>query len=87
MEIDFRKIEVIDIDGNKSTIDVSQKFANAVYQNTGDIGELEIAREMYKNGKVDLTPDQADSFKKYAQLFVRAIDRYSVIEALSKLCE
>lgn len=45
MRIDFRKIEVIDIEGNKSTIDVSQKFANAIYQNTGDIGELEIARE------------------------------------------
>lgn len=87
MKIDFRKIEVTDIEGNKSTIDVSQKFANAVYQNTGDIGELELAREMYKNGNVDLTPEQADSLKKYAQLFVRAIDRYSVIEALSKLCE
>lgn len=86
MRIDFRKIEVIDIEGNKSTIDVSQKFANAIYQNTGDIGELEIAREMYNNGVVDLTTEQAESFKKYAELFVRAIDRLSVINALSK-CE
>lgn len=86
MKIDFRTIEVIDIDGNKSTIDVSQKFANAVYQNTGDIGELEIARKIYINGVVDLTPEQAESLKKYAELFVRAIDHLSVINALSK-CE
>ena len=86
MKIDFRKIEVIDIEGNKSTIDVSQKFANAIYQNTGDIGELEIAREMYNNGVVNLTLEQAKSFKKYAELFVRAIDRLSVINALSA-CE
>lgn len=86
MKIDFRKIEVTDIEGNKSTIDVSQKFANAVYQNTGDIGELEIAREIYLNGVVDLTPEQAESLKKYADLFVRAIDRLSVLNALSA-CE
>ena len=75
MKIDFRKIELTDLEGNKSTIDVSQKFANAIYQNTGDIGELELAREMYKNGEVEL---------KYANLFVRAIDRLSVINALSQ---
>lgn len=86
MKIDFRKIEVTDIEGNKSTIDVSQKFANAVYQNTGDIGELEIARKIYLNGVVDLTPEQAESLKKYADLFVRAIDRLSVLNALSA-CE
>lgn len=86
MKIDFRKIEVTDIEGNKSTIDVSQKFANAVYQNTGDIGELEIARKIYLNGVVDLTPEQAESLKKYAELFVRVIDRLSVVNALSK-CE
>ena len=82
MKIDFRKIELTDLEGNKSTVDVSQKFANAIYQNTGDIGELE--REMYKNGEVELTPKQADSLKKYANLFVRAIDRLSVINALSQ---
>lgn len=84
MKIDFRKIEVTDIEGNKSTIDVSQKFANVVYQTTGDIGELEIARKIYLNGVVDLTPEQAESLKKYAELFVRAIDRLSVINALSQ---
>lgn len=86
MKIDFRKIEVTDIEGNKSTIDVSQKFANAVYQTTGDIGELEIARKIYLNGVVDLTPEQAESLKKYAELFVRVIDRLSVLNALSA-CE
>lgn len=83
MKIDFRTIEVEDIEGNKSTVDYSKVFGNAIFQKTGDIGELEIARKIYLNGVVDLTPEQAESLKKYADLFVRAIDRLSVINALS----
>lgn len=86
MKIDFRTIEVEDIEGNKSTVDYSKVFGNAIFQKTGDIGELEIARKIYLNGVVDLTPEQAESLKKYAELFVRAIHRLSVVNALSK-CE
>ena len=37
MKIDFRKIELVDLEGNKSTIDVSKSFGNAIFQNTGDL--------------------------------------------------
>lgn len=83
MIIDFRKIEVTDLDGNKSTIDVSKSFANAIYQNTGDVGEFELSREIYRNGEVELTAEQANSLKKYTQLFTRVVDRLAVKEALS----
>lgn len=34
MEIDFRKIEVTDIEGNKSTFDISKELGNTIYKNT-----------------------------------------------------
>lgn len=32
MKIDFRKIEVTDIEGNKSTFDISKELGNTIYQ-------------------------------------------------------
>lgn len=32
MRIDFREIEVTDIEGNKSTVDISKALGNAMYQ-------------------------------------------------------
>lgn len=83
MKIDFRKIQVKDIEGNNSTVDVSKTFSNVIYQNTGDIGELELAREMYKNGIVELSPEQANSLKRYTPAFEKAITQVAVNEALS----
>jgi hypothetical protein len=45
MKIDFRKIELTDLEGNKSTVDVSKAFGNAIYQNTGDLGEFNLAQD------------------------------------------
>ena len=68
MKIDFRKIEVVLLDGTKNQIDVSKLLGNSIFNNTPDLGELEIARDIYKNGEVDLTPEQAESVKKYVSL-------------------
>ena len=40
MKIDFRKIEVTDIEGNKSTFDISKELGNTIYRNrrSGGIG-------------------------------------------------
>lgn len=84
MKIDFRKIELTDLEGNKSTVDVSKAFGNAIYQNTGDLGELNLAQDIYRKGEVDISPEQAKSLKKYTQLFTRVIDRIAVSNALSQ---
>ena len=38
MRIDFRTIEVTDIEGNKSTVDISKALGNAMYQKTAGVG-------------------------------------------------
>ena len=82
MKIDFRKIELVDLEGNKSTIDVSKTFGNAIFQTTG---EFNLAQDIHREGEVDISPEQAESLKKYTQLFTRVIDRMAVNEALSKV--
>lgn len=65
MKIDFRKIETFDIEGNKSTRDISKELGNAIYNNTGDIGELELAREIYKQGEIEVDAENAHIIEKY----------------------
>ena len=65
MKIDFREIQVKDIEGNNSTVDIAKMLGNAIYQRTADLGELELAQNIYKNGEVEVSPEQAESSKKY----------------------
>ena len=61
MKIDFRKIEIKDINGNVSVIDLSKELGNLIYKNTPDLGELEFAQELYKNGEVEVDESKAES--------------------------
>lgn len=67
MKIDFRKIEVKDIEGTNSTLDISKELGNDIYKKTGDLGELELARDIYKNGEVDVDAQQATVLSKYVR--------------------
>lgn len=64
-KIDFRKIEVVALDGEKKIFDVSKELANTIYARTPDIGELELARDIYKKGEVELSEEQAETVKRY----------------------
>ena len=48
MKIDFREIQVKDIEGNNSTVDIAKMLGNAIYQKTADLGELELAQNIYR---------------------------------------
>jgi len=67
MKIDFRKIEATDIEGNKSTFDVSKELGNTIYKNTPDLGELDFAQEIYKQGEVEVDESKAEIIRKYME--------------------
>ena len=81
MKIDFRKIEVTDIEGNKSTFDISKELGNTIYQKTAD---LELAQRIYKNGEVELSTDEAERIKEYVRTNFVAVVQIAVNEALAK---
>jgi len=83
MKIDFRNIQVKDIEGNNSTVDIAKMLGNAIYQKTADLGELELAQQIYKNGEVELSMEQAERIKEYVKTNFVAIVQAAVNEALA----
>lgn len=83
MKIDFRKIQVKDIEGNNSTVDIAKMLGNTIYQKTADLGELELAQQIYKNGEVELSPEQTERVKEYVKTNFVAVVQIAVNEALS----
>lgn len=65
MKINFKKIEVTDLEGNKSTLDISKDLGNVIYKQTQDLGELDFAREIYHKGEIELSIDQIAIVRKY----------------------
>lgn len=83
MIIDFRKIQVKDIEGNNSTVDIAKMLGNTIYQKTADLGELELAQQIYKNGEVELSTEQAERIKECVKTNFVAVVQIAVNEALS----
>lgn len=83
MKIDFRNIQVKDIEGNNSTVDIAKMLGNTIYQKTADLGELELAQTIYKNGEVELSQEQAERIKEYVRTNFVAVVQIAVNEALS----
>lgn len=44
---------------------MSKELGNAIYGKTADIGELELAREIYKNGEVNVDATNGAIIMKY----------------------
>ncbi len=82
MKIDFRNIQVKDIEGNNSTVDIAKMLGNTIYQKTADLGELELAQSIYKNGEVELSTEQAERIKEYVKTNFVAIVQIAVNEAM-----
>ena len=67
MKVDFRKVKTLGLDGTEQEWDISKALGNTIYQKTADLGELELARDIYRNGEVDLTPEQVEVVRRYVR--------------------
>lgn len=83
MKINFKEVELFDIEGNVSKADVSQAIGNYIHQNTADIGTMELAKRIYMDGEVELSKEQA---AEILSMFVAAQGVRAVVKvALQKL--
>ena len=85
MKFDFRKIEVKNIEGKKSTLDLSKELGNAIYQKTADLGELELARSIYKDGEIEVDAGQAAILNRYIREGFLAFVQESVCPVLDEI--
>ena len=66
MKINFRRIKVkTAIDGEIKEFDVAKTVGNAIYCNTPDLGELEFAQRIYKEGEVEVDEQGANIIRNY----------------------
>lgn len=82
MKVDFRKIKVTDLYDNVQEVDVSKALGNLIFNNTKDLGEFEVAREIFKNGEVDINKEMASRLKIYAAGFERIIVQEAIKSTL-----
>lgn len=83
-KVNLQKVTVELIDDSKQEVEFDYKgLANYVFGNTRDIGELELARALYKTGEVELDAKTAAALKGYVQdAFVPVIQ-----EAVNKILD
>ena len=82
MKVDFRKIGVKDIEGKVSPRDFSKEIANTIFSTTKDIGELDLARDIYHKGEVELSKEQAQLVKGYVEQNFLAWAKEAILPSL-----
>ncbi len=58
--LDLKAVKIEESFDEFRTMDVSKAVGNLIHQRTDDIGIDDLARELYRNGKVDLSREEAD---------------------------
>ena len=80
--VDFRAIDVMNIEDKPERLDLSKQLGNLIYSQSKDIGEAELARDMYKNGRIEIDKEKAEIVLKFSENF-----SYPVREAVIKAVE
>lgn len=84
--MNLKEIEITGIDGKCQTIKFDYKgLANYIFSKTQDIGELELARELYKTGKVELDKEKAMALKNYIGEAFGAVVQEAIYPELNKI--
>lgn len=85
MKIDFRTVEVKDIEGNPVAVDLSKELGNMMYLNAQDIAEADLGHDIYHQGEVDLSKEQATMVKDYIERGFKAIVKRVMIPMLDSI--
>ncbi len=85
MKINFRKIKVTAIDRTTKEFDLSQELANDIYNNTQDVGELELARNLYNQGEIEVDAAKAVILNKYIRKDFKAFIAEAVCPMLDNI--
>ena len=75
-ELVFRGVDgciMADENGTPVSVDISKSLGNFIYSETRDLGELELAQRVYKDGELDLTPEEVNIIGRYIKNGFKAI--------------
>ncbi len=85
MKINFRKIKVTAIDRTTKEFDLSQELANDIYNNTQDVGELEVSRDLFTEGDIEVDAAKAVILNKYIRKDFKAFIAEAICPILDNI--
>lgn len=80
--MNLKNLQIEMIDGSFIEKDLSKEIANLVYQNTTDIGMLDVAMTLYKTGEVEMDDNQKQIFKNIVDQNVKAFVKKAIFKLL-----
>lgn len=84
MKVDFRNLPVRDIEGNLCPRDIAKEMGNMIYNETADLGELDLAQRIYREGCVDLTDEETQTVRRYVEKNYKAFVKRAFDEAVDE---
>lgn len=82
-KLNFKAIPTRDIEGNLEPRDISKELGNYIYRETSDLGELDLAQRIYKDGEVEVNDDEIEIIKKYIDNAYKAFVKKAFEEMLN----
>lgn len=80
--LNLKNVQIEWIDGSIVEKDLSKDIANLIYQQTGDIGILDIAMTLYKEGEVSIPDIQIPNIKNIIDSHVKAFVKKAIFKLL-----
>ncbi len=82
-KVDFRKIEIENINGDKEVVDLSKVLGNGLYSQGKTLEVVELARSIWKDGEVELKEEDVKILEENVpQLFPTYIVKTAIINAI-----
>ena len=82
----LKEVEITAITGEKQKLEFDYKgLANYIFNKTKDIGELELARELYKKGEIEVDKEKAIALKVYIDEAFGAVVKESLFPKLDAI--
>lgn len=83
--IDFRKIEIENIDGSIEAADLSKTLGNAMYVHCQTHEAWELSRKIWKDGEVELSAEEKQILHKMIPVVIPSyVLRTALLNAINK---
>lgn len=86
-KLNFRAVPTRDIEGNLEPRDISKELGNYIYRETSDLGELDLAQRIYKDGEVEANESEIEIIRKYIDSGYKAFVKKAFEEMVSDVQE
>lgn len=86
-KLNFKSVPTRDIEGNLEPRDISKELGNFIYRETSDLGELDLAQRIYKDGEIEVNESEIEIIRRYINNGYKAFVKKAFEEMVSDIEE